>query len=1688
MKRVALFLALLLVGGLVLWLLDSSRERPLEELTQGGETPAPLAPAPEQRGALTDVETSKNKSGQIAFSGPFEVFAKDLELPDQPLWLHVKARDSRTVDGGLVDLEDVEFERYDSATRKLDVEGKVGFARVKLLRIGELDASVPIPMRDTQVTYHSASRFSPLRLETPELEIDLANERAQSDQMVAVTAAGFAASGHGLRLDGKLQELVLQRDPRARIEFERGGQALLVGRGALTARARPDLVELLGPQATSIEVLEGANLTIEGAQPLEVDARSLTLVGRLDREGERFFPVQAQATGEVLLTTRAGGLFRSDRLVIDFDERGEASRAAFDGRPMLDIGLVERALANVPPELLVEGDRLTVHGEGAGPLEVFFGAEPRFEFNGPAKLTLPALGSELSCQTRIEGKLSAKGEIERVAVIGDARGVHEGWTVRSERLEVESFLDGTGRDALRIAAPQAASLSGELDDGDEVELRAEGGLAVDSTRTGVFLRNASRARIEQRRDGVLRYVARADEVREFDPDQLSFLAEGDVEFAGPKGRGRGERLEAWAIDRGELSGTLEAPARLEALDGQSVWGVFEAPFIEAQGELVHARGGVRGAVELEGLGYELRAPWVAVERRDPKLRRADEPEFELDAGGGVIVTMRREDEEIALAGERFHGEASSAADADGRLRFTPDLSLVTGDVNFDYRGAMEMRGLGEKLELRGDRTARLTGLAGQKVRLRGTLPRGDSSVDLLATQVDFSPERVTALSVEGDIEGIGLAFGGSNAPPEARKVRVIAGALDCDARSLLLSDAVYLGGKTERLEDWDVDCEAALVRFDVSDEAAPDERFNELLAWGGFQLRMGSMGAARGERMELSRLRHALSLFGAGAQNPAQLERGETVWASQRMELDLETGYLRSEKAVVRPLAQDLRDSWTLEYEALEPLPAGDETIQIFRAPVWRSGEAEVRAAWALAWVDAAQWRALGLKRKTLAPDPDAASNERTTRFFGRVDMGLVRNWLHEIYLDGDVEQRLSGETQVRAGGIYMDLVEGHGWIVDAILDLDMPVGGRRYQLKLQADWLRSSLDGEMETRNAVATTCSHDEPHYVIKIGNFSRKPYYVEKRKVDPKTGVEIVTQQLDGYEVALEGNAIDFFGPVALPLPRIAGRQDAKNKWDPNSLSVGSIALPSFGQDSKLGTFISANFTTDIGPIVKGFHWLLNQLFGGKLNLPIPKGSTRTHADLNSRGLIVGTESRFESTDKYRWSVIFDAIYDRERDRGLVRVDRADRGDGRAWLRARGRHFLGSEEWVDIIVSRQSDPGVQAEFFERDYLYFEERESLVHWRRAEGEHYTSATAEARLDDFRSEIVDQPRLNLFKGRSSIGRLGSLNVVQSSLVTFANLARFEGDPRYNELPFQDGLGERNVLRIDGSTRVETPWTAGTSGVRFTPFAEARMTGWSENAADDGRSGRAALTTGVQASTTFWKRFNSGSRHVWTPTITYRGDLAHLESGEPVARFDTVDDPIEGRFLDLAVRSRWEHRELASDLDVEVVQTHAESVAPGQNDGWLPLVSRSTFLTRFAGMPMGFTHDGRYDLASGETNYSRSLFGIEPTPGLDLEVGYHRARDLSAVELYDAATVGARYQFTRKWEVEGRQTFSAADGGDQLAYSLTLRRFGHDFVFEIENSVVAGEGRSSLRFKFTPLFVWRNASPTMLDQWRAARQ
>ena len=139
-------------------------------------------------------------------------------------------------------------------------------------------------------------------------------------------------------------------------------------------------------------------------------------------------------------------------------------------------------------------------------------------------------------------------------------------------------------------------------------------------------------------------------------------------------------------------------------------------------------------------------------------------------------------------------------------------------------------------------------------------------------------------------------------------------------------------------------------------------------------------------------------------------------------------------------------------------------------------------------------------------------------------------------------------------------------------------------------------------------------------------------------------------------------------------------------------------------------------------------------------------------------------------------------------------------------------------------------------------------------------------------------------------------------------------------------------------------------------------------------------------------------------------------------------------------------------------------------------------------IPFGIGQDGRYDIESGETVYSRSFMGFRPHPKWDLEFGYHRgtgesipAPGVTVLEPYEAFSFGTRYRATKKWEIELSETISTTSH-DNLASSFLLRRIGHDFVTEFELGNVAGEG-SRFSINLTPLLTWKQGSLGLLDRW-----
>jgi hypothetical protein len=103
---------------------------------------------------------------------------------------------------------------------------------------------------------------------------------------------------------------------------------------------------------------------------------------------------------------------------------------------------------------------------------------------------------------------------------------------------------------------------------------------------------------------------------------------------------------------------------------------------------------------------------------------------------------------------------------------------------------------------------------------------------------------------------------------------------------------------------------------------------------------------------------------------------------------------------------------------------------------------------------------------------------------------------------------------------------------------------------------------------------------------------------------------------------------------------------------------------------------------------------------------------------------------------------------------------------------------------------------------------------------------------------------------------------------------------------------------------------------------------------------------------------------------------------------------------------------------------------------------------------------------------SVTSLSVLPLPDVGVELSYNRGLDENGDDLFDAVGFGARWDATRKWQLEGRQSISLLDS-QALSSNLVVRRLGHDFVFELVYGFRSGEGGNSIAFRYRPLLGWR---------------
>ena len=480
------------------------------------------------------------------------------------------------------------------------------------------------------------------------------------------------------------------------------------------------------------------------------------------------------------------------------------------------------------------------------------------------------------------------------------------------------------------------------------------------------------------------------------------------------------------------------------------------------------------------------------------------------------------------------------------------------------------------------------------------------------------------------------------------------------------------------------------------------------------------------------------------------------------------------------------------------------------------------------------------------------------------------------------------------------------------------------------------------------------------------------------------------------------------------------------------------------------------------------------------------------LSNRGFLLGTGLELRqreakgSPEEYWFNLYAKGIDDHGEDRGLVRVDQDDRSDLRTWIHGRGRYPFSRTEWIGTQFSTQSDPGVQAEFYEREYQTYEQRENDLYWRRGDGSNLYTARVKGRIDSYRTEVEELPALDLYGGETPIAHLGKVPLLWGRSFEAAYLRRRQGDLEYED-PFYDssgqpdGYGDREVLRAATAQRLAAPLRTGVADVVATPWVEAELVAWDEGIDEETAPQRAALLGGLDLATTLYKRMDSGYLHLLSPTLSFKGDMAVEErDGQPV-RFDELEDSPKVDEAAAGLRALWSHPGRPHSLDVELRAIQRRDRGDLQDTDRLALLG--AYRSEAFGRPFGLLSDLRVDPDDGETIYGRSTLAVAPTEDWLLELSHRRGRDAEGRGLFETASFDARWTIDPKWELQLGQDISLLGNGT-LRSEFVLRRFGADFLFELEVLHRAGEGGTTVRVNFAPMVLWKRRPLGILERGR----
>lgn len=635
------------------------------------------------------------------------------------------------------------------------------------------------------------------------------------------------------------------------------------------------------------------------------------------------------------------------------------------------------------------------------------------------------------------------------------------------------------------------------------------------------------------------------------------------------------------------------------------------------------------------------------------------------------------------------------------------------------------------------------------------------------------------------------------------------------------------------------------------------------------------------------------------------------------------------------------------------------------------------------------------------------------------------------VYLRGDVVLT-RGEMMIRASEIYYDFENDRALILDAVMRV-MAIE-REVPIYVRAEQARQLSTTEYFARNATLSTSEFHTPHVHLGVSEIR----LIDRTPRDARgeiTGFQAGSYEFRDATLNIEGVPIAYW-------PYAAG-----------DFRVSETAIRS----------VRTAYSDDFGATFQSKWYLFNLL--GVETPPGVDGTLRLDY-FSKRGPGTGIDLDYEFDDSYG---LFRGYYindEGEDNLGPMRDGKfANENRGRTLVRH--RLFLPDDWELTIEGSYISDPNFLEEYFNAEWEEGKEQETLLYLKKQRDNWALTALAQWRILDFLTQTEHLPELGFHWIGEPLGNIASL--YSESHVGWV---RYRPDDRLDRRPFSlrtrwdPSESSDSTFRFDERAEVQIPIKFTDPYLNVVPFAAGRYTYW-DDTPNDGALDRLWGTTGVRASSQFWRTFPDiqselfdvqGIRHIIRPEVTAWASASNRDPRHFYPFDEGIEDIHDAYGTSLALRQVWQtHRGGAGEedeeadwrnvdllsFDVEVnlfgnaVEPHTPigRFYPTRPENSVPRNHVKTDLVYRVSDTTALLSDANFDLDDGDMDTFALSYAVERTPRWSYFIGYRWIHETDS----NLLGAGTNYRINEKYTLAVRSYFDL-DRGKTATMDLTIIR------------------------------------------------